>query len=132
MSCDYGVWFPHRKLSDDEAGELYVRLCEGDVAGVVPHPAVGAFYDELTATHPEIDTVTDEQLDDKDLCPWSCALDRSDGHVIMSCVWSKADDVGQLVASLADRHGLVFYDPQSERVRFPGEARAKKPWWKPW
>ena len=57
MSCDFGVWFPHARLSNREAGALYVRLCNGDTSGIQPHPAVDAFYSELTAMHPEIDTV---------------------------------------------------------------------------
>ena len=97
MSCDFGVWFPHERLSDKEAGEVYARLCEGDVDTVQSHPAVEAFYEALTAIHPEIDTIPEERIDDHDYCPWSCALDRSPAHVIMPCVWSQADRVHRLV-----------------------------------
>src|SRR5712664_3076942 len=100
MSCDFGVWFPHRRLSNREAGELYVCLCESDISGVQPHPAVDAFYAELTAKHPEIDTVPEDRIDDHDYCPWSCALDRSPAHVIMTCVWPKADMSRDLCMSL--------------------------------
>ncbi len=132
MSCDYSVWNPARQLTAKEAGELHVRLCEGDLAGLVPTPAVQAFYDELTALHPEIDDIREDQLEDKELCPWSVALDKSDGHIIMCCVWSKADYVGELVARLAAKHGLAFYDPQSEKVVYPGAEPPSKSWWKLW
>jgi hypothetical protein len=127
MSCDYAVWYPEKRLSDDEARELYLRLCDGDTSGVVAHPAVDAFYTELTAKHPEIDTIPEDRIDDHDYCPWSCKLDRSSGHVIMACVWPKADYVGELVGTLARKHGLALYDPQSERVTYPDGSTGGTP-----
>ena len=61
MSCDFGVWCPQKRIGNQDAGELYARLCDADTSGVVPHPAVDAFYAELTARHPEIDTVPEEK-----------------------------------------------------------------------
>jgi hypothetical protein len=136
MSCDFGIWFPHTRLTHREANDLYGRLCVGDTSGVQPNPAVDAFYAELTAKHPEIDTIPEERIDDHDYCPWSCRLDRSPGHLIMACVWSKADYVTTLVHELARRHGLAVYDPQSDRITYPDEspspAGGKRPWWRFW
>lgn len=126
MSFDLGVWYPERRMGNEEARELYARLCDGDTSGVVPHPAVDAFYAELTARHPEIDTVAEERIDDHDYCPWSCALDHSPGHVIMPCVWSKATNVGELVQELARKHGLAIYDPQSDVVTYPDGSTGTK------
>ena len=132
MSCDYAVWFPHKRLSDAEAGELYRALCDGDTSGVQAHPAIGVFLAELTARHPQIDDVAEEEIDNHDLCPWSVAFDQSPGHLIMCCVWSKADYVGQLVRDLALKHGLALYDPQSEKISYPDGSSQSKPWWKLW
>lgn len=134
MSCDHAVWFPSRRLTDREAGALYVRLCDGDLSGVVPHPSVDAFYSELTAVHPEIDDIPEERIDDHEYCPWSIAFDRSPGHLIMCCVWSRADYVGDLLRTLAKKHALALYDPQADRVWYPQDdsARTSKPWWKFW
>ena len=126
MSFDLAVWYPQKRIGDEEARELYVRLCDNDTSGVVAHPAVDAFYTELTAEHPEIDAIPEEKIDDNDYCPWSCKLDRSPAHVIMSCVWSKATYVGRLVESLARKHGLAIYDPQSDRVTYPDGSTGKK------
>ena len=128
MSCDFGVWFPHRRLSNREAIELYHRLCEGDISGVQPHPAVDAFYAELTAKYPEIDTVPEDRIGDYDYCPWNCALDRSPAHVIMTCVWPKADYVGRFADELVRKHGLAVFDPQSERITSPDDS--PRPWWR--
>ena len=56
MSCDYSVWHTASPLSSEEAGELHVRLCDGDASEVLPHPGIAAFYAELTAQHPEMMT----------------------------------------------------------------------------
>ena len=37
MSRDFGVWFLHKRLSNKEAGELYIRLCESGITGIQPH-----------------------------------------------------------------------------------------------
>jgi hypothetical protein len=122
MSFDLGVWYPQKRITNEEAAELYVGLRDGDMGGVVPHPAIDAFYAELTGKHPEIDTVPEEKIDDHDDCPWSCKLDRSSSHVIMSCVWPKATYVYELVRDLARNHGLALYDPQGEEVIYPDDS----------
>lgn len=131
MSCDYAVWFPHQRPTHREAGALYVGLCEGTIQPPPENPAIEAFYEELTAQHPEIDEMPEDEIEDN--CLWNVAFDRSSGHIIMCCRWSKADYAGQLIQSLAAKHGLVFYDPQSNRVTYPGgEPAQKQPWWRWW
>jgi len=132
MSCDYGVWFPHKRLSDAQAAELYMQLCKGITNDVQPHPAVKAFYAELTAKHPEIDDIPADQVEDRNHCPWSAAMNKSGGHVIMSCEWPRAEYVATLVASLAAKHGLAFYDPQALHIKYFDKPAAKKPWWNFW
>jgi hypothetical protein len=136
MSFDLGVWYPHENLSNKQAGERYARLCESQIDEAKPHPSVNAVYEELTAKHPEIDTISEDRIDDHDYCPWSCALDRSSGHVIMPSIWSKAEYVDSFVHSLAAKHGLAVYDPQSERITYPPGhpfgAEQARPWWRFW
>ena len=119
MSCDFFVWYPQEQISNAQATKLYLRLCDGDASALVPHPSIDAFYAELTARHPEIDAVPEDKAGDYDCCPWSCKLDFSPSYILMCCVWSKADYVGQLVESLAHKHGLAVYDPQSEKAIYP-------------
>jgi len=119
MSFDLAVWYPQKRSSNQEAKVMHGWLCEGDVGRVVQHPAIDAFYAELTAIHPEIDTIPERRIDNHDHCPWSCKLDHSPSYVIMSCVWSESTNVHTLVQDLARKHGLVTYDPQSEIVTYP-------------
>ena len=123
MSCDLGVWFSDKSLTSKQAGEVYVALCEGSLALEGESPQVSAFYIELTNKWPEIDTIPEDKIDDHDYCPWSCAMERSGMHVLMSCVWSKAKDVAEFVEKLAAKHGLLFYDPQEDEVRLPRNLR---------
>jgi hypothetical protein len=127
MSFDLAVWYPQKRINDEEANGLYARLCENDTSGVVAHPAVDQFYAELIAAHPEIDTIPEERIGDFDYCPWSCRLDRSPGHVIMNCVFSKAVHVGELVEDLARKQGLAVYDPQSGKVTYPDGTTGEQP-----
>jgi hypothetical protein len=126
MSCDFAVWHTDAPLSDSQAQEMYGRLCDGDASGVVPFAGIGAFYEELTVKHPEIDDLTLEQASDTELCPWSIGFNRSDGHVVMCCAWSRAEYVGRLLATLAAKHGLAFYDPQEGTVRYPRQEAGKR------
>ncbi|MBP7867807.1 MAG: hypothetical protein KA419_17895 [Acidobacteria bacterium] len=116
MSFDLAVWSKNAVASPAEAGELYARLCD-DPSGVYDDlPAsrgIETFYRELTAQHPEIDDVPEEEIDNTDLCPWSIAFDRSDKHILLCAVWSKADYVENLVRTLAEKHDLALFNPQT-------------------
>jgi hypothetical protein len=111
-------------LTDKEAAEIYVHLCENWPYLEGESLSVAAFYDDLTRRWPEIDTVPEEEIDNKDYCPWSCALNRSGMAVVMPCVWSMAEDVEAFVRGLATKHGLVLFDPQSGTVSLPEKLKA--------
>ncbi|MGH2400968.1 MAG: hypothetical protein ACRDF6_14120 [bacterium] len=96
--------------------DWYTSIFAMVIGGVEPDPAVGAFYSELTRQYPEIDDVPDEEVDD---CPWNCEFDRSPGHLIMPCGCPEADRMRQLVELLAQKHGLVVYNPQEGRITYP-------------
>jgi hypothetical protein len=119
MSCDYAVWHTQERLSSTEALGLYHALCDGHTSGVLPDAAIDAFYAELTSLHPELNDVPEERIDDHDLCPWSNQIDRSPGHLILCCVWPKAEYVQGLVLSLARKHKLAIFDPQTAEIYYP-------------
>ena len=130
MSCDFGVWYSETPLTSKQAATIYAALCEQWPFLEGENPAVHAFYNELTRRWPELDTVPDEKIDDKDYCPWSCAISHSGMAVVTACVWSMAGTVGSFVEELATKQKLVFFDPQSERVVLPDHLkppRVKKP-----
>ncbi|MEJ8302291.1 hypothetical protein [Saccharibacillus sacchari] len=120
MSFDLAVWYPSKQLTDKEAGDLYLQLCEGIVDDVMPHEAINNFYLEITSLHPEIDDVPEHEIGNFDVSPWSVAFDRSPGHLIMCCVWSKAEYVEELVIKTALKHSLAIYNPQTSQYLLPG------------
>lgn len=121
MSYDLAVWYPSRLLSDKEAVEQYIRLCNENIFGLESHSAIDAFYKELTSIHPEVDDVPDEKIGDFDYCSWSNEHGRSDCYIIMNCVWSHADYVHDLVLELGEKHGLAVFDPQLSKIHYPNE-----------
>jgi hypothetical protein len=123
MSFDLGVWHSDRPITDQEAGDLYVKLCEQTWIPIEQNAAVDAFYAELNSRYPEIDTLPENELDS---CPWSCAHDRSGLHVLMAITWSRCADVSSVVVELAAKHGLVCYDPQESKVYLPPDLQPKR------
>lgn len=120
MSFDLAVWKSATPMSDEKAQSIYLHLGESDTAELLNDPSINDFYLDLIARYPERATVPDEQMDDYDFCPWSCAIDRTDSSVLISCVWPQAENVERFVRSLAARYGLALYDPQLQRVFYPG------------
>lgn len=120
MSFDLAVWKSSTQMTDEKAQSIYLLLGESDPAELLTDSAINDFYRDLVARYPERATVPDEQMDDYDFCPWSCAIDRTDSHVLISCVWPQAENVERFVRSLAARYGLALYDPQLRKVFYPG------------
>jgi hypothetical protein len=124
VSFDLAVWYSDKVLSVKESGELYVKLCEQTWIPTEDHPAVQAFYDELCLAYPEIDTLPEDKVDD---CPWSCAHDRSGWHVLVAISYGeRTAAVAQLVVDLAEKNGLLCYDPQGPDVYLPPQLKPKK------
>ena len=113
MSCDYSVWHTASPLSSAEAGELHVRLCDGDASEVLPHPGIAAFYAELTAQHPEIDDIPRDQVGNTDLCPdgvgtsaWAGVVDHNpmDLSLYTSAAWT-------VLSSIQDGVSVTLREP---------------------
>jgi hypothetical protein len=112
MTFDGGIWHSEVSVSSGEASRIYAGMCRGETAGrgVTPNPAIDAFYEELIANWPEIESI--------------CKLQRSASYVIFSCNWSLAREVHVLFQHMATRHGLIFFDPQSEEVYLPDHLQS--------
>jgi hypothetical protein len=116
VSFDLAVWFESAPITNEDATQKYLRFAEGDVADAAEHPGVERFLVELSARYPDLDELPDDQIDDS---PWSCGFDRSGAHVLMCMRWSVPKEVVDLIAALAEKHGLVLYDPQGSEVHLP-------------
>jgi hypothetical protein len=91
------------------------------VVSVPTHPQVAAFYQDLITLNPRPSGVwTAEEVEHS---PWATDLGVFEDSVIMSVVWPHAEQGVVLVRELAERHGLVCYDPQQPVVHHPSALR---------
>lgn len=116
MSFDLAILNIEKPIDSEVAAEIYGELCDGNYEVLQPSEKIGAFYQELVGKYPDIDSYSDDEVDE---CPWSVEVDVSDGAVIMSMVWSRVEEVALFVMKLAKKHDLACYDPQNSRLYLP-------------
>jgi len=134
MSFDLAVWHSDSPITNEEAANIYMRLSESQLVSEGQSSDIEAFYRDLIARWPEIDTVPEDRVNDVESCPWSRPLVKSGRHIIMSVGRSKADEVSSFVYELALKHGLVHFDPLEGRVDLPAHLKPKRsrPWFRFW
>lgn len=109
---DLGIWQSEGPITAAQASHIYASFCRGEnpPRAIRPSPAVAAFYADL------IKHLTEQRPDDS---PWAAPVNHNDARVLLSCHWSEAETVCAFVDRLANHHGLVLFDPQSEEVYLP-------------
>jgi hypothetical protein len=107
MSFDLAFW--SHADADGDAADIYDRLTDGLTGVVTEAPReIDAFLADIVAVYPDI---TDENMHES---PWAAGLDYNDECLIATISWSRSDEVSNFLLSLAQKHGLAAYDPQSE------------------
>jgi hypothetical protein len=111
MSFDLGVWAVPVPPEDDGASAARYRdLCASDEPSRRPqNPAVVAFVRDLAERYPDGE-------------PWSTEPFTTDDAVVLTIVWSRADEVSAVVRAAARRRGLVCHDPQTGVTDRPGSG----------
>ena len=109
------VWRNEETLSHKDAAKHYEALMAGSSSQTFSE-AVYGFCSDLSHRYPDPDALSDDQLES---CPWACALDFSGCHVIISLMPDRYAEVFPLILELADRYGLICYDPQNDIVHRP-------------
>ena len=123
MSKNYylAVWSVGDEISDKDAAQRYALFTTQLPSGRF-NEGVYRFYCELTRYYPEIEMMTEEEMESS---PWACALEVADDHVIMELLKESYADAFPLILNLARVHGLVCYDPQTAKVHVPAPRRWK-------
>jgi hypothetical protein len=128
VTFDLAVLSAQRRLGLDEARSIYRALCAGERPWDDLHAAdarVGGFFAALTAAWPDLGDLDDASADSS---PWAANLDRSPGHVIASITWTAAEEMEVTFCSLAMRHGLYAYNPQSDALYDPTVEADREMW----
>jgi hypothetical protein len=116
MSYDLSLFRAARELSLAEAELVHGALCsgEGPELAATAEEALGSLYDQLTKRFPELDV-------DEESSPFSSKIDRTRHGLVVSIVFSQADDVKREILGLARPLGLVVYDPQAQTLHRPDD-----------
>lgn len=113
------VWRSEKDLCVRDAAKRFAAFMAGE-AGTGFDESVHRFYSDLTRRFPDIDMMTDEEMD---ASPWACGLDVTGNHVIMALLHDRYAEVFPLILHLADVHDLVCFDPQNANVHLPALKR---------
>jgi hypothetical protein len=118
----FGVWNCLTPISSEEAAHQYQLLKDlGSERRF--NDQVYAFYSRLISLYPEVETLSEEELENS---PWASSMEVSGSHVIMAIVPEQSEKVVPQVLALAEQNGLVCFDPQAGKVYLPPHLAAKE------
>ena len=110
------VWAVSDKISQKDAAQQYALFTAQLPSGRF-NQGVYRFYSELTRHYPEIEMMTDEEMESN---PWACGLELADDYVNMALLEEWYAGALPLILNLAGLYGLICYDPQTAKVHVPG------------
>jgi hypothetical protein len=115
------VWVGSRPDSDGAATGTFRALTELVEQGTdeQPHLTLIAFVDELLARYPDL---TEDAARD---CPWSIGPLKDEiigSFLYIPMGYGSVEDVVPFIVDRATAHGLVCFDPQTERLLTPAAA----------
>lgn len=126
MSFDLAVWEGDRPASDEAAAAVYGQLMDRMESGD-PEPPTEAISNYVAAL---LDRWPDLDQDGSDDSPWAdgpLIANAFGSAIYFAIVWSLADDASEFAAGVAEQHGLVCFDPQSERL-LPAIKHVRRRW----
>ncbi len=117
MSYALAVWEGKRPKTNAEAKTrfeaLFAKYQEAE-RSPAPRPAIRRYVAALLAKYPDLDD------DNEDECPWSDAplITNATGPIFYFAIaFSRARTASAFAAKVAKEHGLVCFDPQSNKLR---------------
>ncbi|NBH12317.1 hypothetical protein [Amycolatopsis sp. SID8362] len=114
MSYDLYLWADPNPVTAEQARDIFERLAGGDDSATAPAAGPLEFAAELVKHFPRL-----EDLADADDSPWNMSPDATERGVILCMGLSRVAEAGPRIDELADRYGLVCYDPSTRQVRHP-------------
>ena len=116
MSVDLAVWYEPAALTDEQAAQKYERLRHGEDAGLISHRNLSTFYVDLISQFPTADEASRAQPG-----PWVWSEDPEleDNGLLLSLSRASASEVAPKIRYMAERYGLVSFDPHAGQVQLP-------------
>jgi hypothetical protein len=117
MSYNLAVWEGERPKTNAEAKKTFEALFaqhQEAEKSPKPTPAIRRYVKALLVKYPDLDD------DNEDECPWSDSplINNAAGPIFyFAMVFSQAKIASAFAAKLAKEHGLVCFDPQSNKLR---------------
>lgn len=133
MSHDLGFFACTQGATTEKIRSVYLSSCEGNNIVWPSDKNFTNFAQELEYKYPQISSYSDNDVDD---CPWSCDFDIGKGHLIVSMVYSRSQEIGNYIWELLQKNQVIVFDPQIDKaylgnIELPESTRRKK-WWKLW
>ncbi len=111
MSYDLAFWFEEARPTLEHAADVYDRITDGETGVVQPAAQLDAFYEAVITTFGDLTT-----LEDADSVPWSDPVERTPESVITTISFARWKAVVPDLLALAEKHGVIAFDPQRESV----------------
>jgi hypothetical protein len=111
VSIDLAVWYEPSPVSHGKATAKYATLLRNE-DGLVDHPGLAAVYTALVTRFPR---------DDRTI--WSAEPRIAANAIRLSIAHRAFTRVRPVVEELAEREGLVCFDPERSLVRLPSAMR---------
>ncbi len=136
MSYDIFLFSGVSVRTSDEAYEAHARAEEQDEALAPGDIKLPAMLEELLSEFPC------PEIDDHSPTVWMSGFGPEharDGHISLNISHADGPRVAPAVGRIASRHGVIAFDPQSDRflhaddaMETPKPRRSSRPWWKFW
>jgi hypothetical protein len=98
-------------------------LSEGQDAVNKFDAAVYAFYSQLIELYPALDMLPE---DEEGSSPWASSPDFSGVHVSIHLHPNRYAQLLPVVLQVAEKNGLICFDPQNTKVQLPSCLQPKK------
>ena len=115
MRLEIDVFFADTPLTDKDALERYDACCSGPTSNgdTESAPPLATFMAELTDRYPRLETLPEAEREDS---PWSGDISETNGHALLAMSGSHCADAVEYIMELADKHGLVCFDPKTRSI----------------
>jgi hypothetical protein len=116
MGFDLAVWYEPAAVTDEQAAATYELLRHGKDAGLTNHHNLSTFFADLIGQFPTSGGLPET---DAGRSVWSVDPEVADNALRLSLSLASAGEVAPSIRHLAERYGLVCYDPHAGQVQLP-------------